>query len=117
MRHHYLTTLKGTYSHFYEDSQCSSASIMLLNESVDRALDHDSNPIKDWEFIHSYVISYKYARMLRCLKKVPLIGFYFKTYLFHQFSFVYDVIVNMIEGHEKAGNMMMEQFPEEQCLG
>jgi hypothetical protein len=84
---------------------------------VDRALDHDDTPIQDWRFIHSYIISDRYAKVLRRIKNIPLIGFYFKVQLFNQFSFVYDVIVNLIEGHEQTINLIKEQYgSDENCF-
>ena len=40
-RHRYLMMLKGTYWHFFEEGLCSSKALLVLIESVDRALDHD----------------------------------------------------------------------------
>jgi len=110
IRHVFLTTLKGTYWHFFEESQCSQDTIVLLTESVDRALDHDDQPIKDFEFIISYVISDAIARMLRCVKNVPVLGYLSKQKLFQQFSFIYDVIVNYIEAHEHAFALMNANY-------
>lgn len=31
--------------------------VIVLIESADRALDHEEQPMKDWEFIQSYIVS------------------------------------------------------------
>lgn len=113
IRHMFLTTLKGTYWHFFEESQCSPGTIVLLTESVDRALDHDETATKDWEFIISYIISDFTAKVLRSVKNVPLLGFWSKRKLFHQFSFIYDVIVNFLDGHEHAFALMKENYGDQ----
>ena len=53
-----------------------------MTESVDRALDHDELPIKDFEFIISYIMSDAVAKMLRSVKNVPLFGKFSKQKLF-----------------------------------
>ena len=53
-RHRYLTTLKGLYWDNFEEGLCSSDAVLLLMESADRALDHEENPSKDWDFIQTY---------------------------------------------------------------
>jgi len=66
----------------FEESQCSQDTIVLMTESVDRALDHDELPIKDFEFIISYIMSDAVARVLRSVKNVPLFGKFSKQKLF-----------------------------------
>jgi len=51
IRHKFLTTLKGTYWHYFEEGQMMPQTIILLTESVDRAIDHEESDIQDWEFI------------------------------------------------------------------
>lgn len=116
IRHMFLTTLKGTYWHYFEESQCSPETIVLLNESVDRALDHDDQPIKDWEFIISYIISDFTAKILRSVKNVPVLGYFSKSKLFQQFSFIYDIIVNFLDGHDHAFALMKENYGDERIL-
>lgn len=45
IRHKFLTTLKGTYWHYYEEGQMMAQTIILLTESVDRAIDHEDTEI------------------------------------------------------------------------
>jgi len=81
-----------------------------LNESVDRALDHDEMPMADWDFIFTYITSERSAKILRFIKSLPLIGYFTKRQLFSQFSFSYDVIVNFLEGHAHALLIMQQNY-------
>lgn len=112
LRHKYLTILKSLYWEYYEEGQCSPDAVVVLMEAADRALDHESTPMQDWDFILSYFIS---ERILRCsgsLAKIPLIGYIFSQYLFTQFSFIYDVGTNFVEAHEEASNMLVNMINE-----
>ena len=83
-----------------------------MTESVDRALDHDELPIKDFEFIISYIMSDAVAKVLRSVKNVPLFGKFSKQKLFQQFSFIYDVICNFLEAHEHVCALMRENYSD-----
>jgi hypothetical protein len=102
LRHKYLTILKSQYWEFFEHGQCMPSSVTVLMESADRAIDHESNSMKDWGFIQSYLISYNFIRFLNFLSRIPLLGKYFRQQLFDQFSLSYDIIVNFIDGHDVA---------------
>jgi len=49
-RHRMLITLKGLYWEKFEVGQCSSESVLLLTESIDRAIDHETMVCKDVMF-------------------------------------------------------------------
>lgn len=57
LRHKYLTILKSIYWEFFEEGQMDPQTVIILIESADRALDHEDKPMKDYEFIQSYIIS------------------------------------------------------------
>lgn len=79
-----------------------------MMESADRALDHEHNPIQDWGFIKTYIISDSFLKFLSGISSIPLVGRLFKSYLFDHFSVAYDIIVNFIEGHEEATHMIVK---------
>ena len=85
---------------------CRPKSVIVLMESADRSLDHESDPIKDWEFIHSYVMSHTLLDIFTWLSHRPCLGRFFKSHLFEQFSLSYDIIVNFVEGHERSRKMI-----------
>ena len=89
---------------------------MVLLESADRAIDHDTTPLRDFEFIKSYLISAGYTSFLDCMQKIPFIGNYFKQLLFAHFSLGYDVIVNYIEGHELAAYLISEMLTQNEYV-
>jgi len=74
----------------------------VLIESADRALDHEHDEMKDWQFILTYIISDQFLKFLSGLSQLPFVGKMFRAYLFDHFSLSYDIIVNFIEGHEQA---------------
>ena len=41
LRHKYITILKSLYWEYFEGGQCNAASVRVLIESADRALDHE----------------------------------------------------------------------------
>lgn len=83
-------------------------SVVVLIESADRAMDHEEQPMKDWSFIQTYIISDTFLNILSKLSQIPLLGRLFRTYLFEHFSLSYDIIVNFIEGHEEATRMISQ---------
>ena len=108
LRHKYLTILKSLYFEFFEEGQCGSESLLVLMESADRAIDHEHLAMNDWEFLHSYFLSTRILNFLGKLTRVPLIGEFFKSYLFNHFSFTYDVCINFVEAHEEASKMLID---------
>jgi hypothetical protein len=44
-RHKFLAILKSKYWYFFERGMCGTNSITVLVESVDRAIDHETNPM------------------------------------------------------------------------
>lgn len=71
-------------------------------ESADRALDHEEQPLEDWGFIESYILSDSFLHFISRLAKIPFFGKIFRNYLFGHFSRSYDIIVNFIDAHEEA---------------
>ena len=106
LRHKYLTILKSLYWEFFEEGQCGPEAVVILMEAADRALDHEDNPIQDWDFINTYVVGSSFIACIGCLSKIPLIGKLFRGQLFDHFSTSYDICVNFIDGHEEASNML-----------
>ena len=43
LRHKYLTILKSCYWEFFEEGQCMPESVLVLMESVDRAMDNEDS--------------------------------------------------------------------------
>ena len=77
LRHKYITILKMHYSDNYSQGQCQPSSILVLIESADRALDNEKNPLNDWEFIRSYIVSDSYLGILSKLTHIPYFGTFF----------------------------------------
>jgi hypothetical protein len=75
-------------------------SVLVLMESVDRAMDNEDSEMQDWSFVFSYIISDTFLKFLSTLSQVPVVGKIFRSYLFDHFSLSYDIIVNFIEGHD-----------------
>ena len=106
LRHKYLTILKSIYWEFFEEGQMDPQTVIVLIESADRALDHEELPMKDWEYINSYIVSDSWIATLNDLTHIPLLGRLFNQYLFEHFSLSYDILVNYIEAHEEASHMI-----------
>jgi hypothetical protein len=75
-------------------------SVTTLIESADRALDHESEPLKDWDFIKTYLASDTYLNFISFLSRIPLIGGIYKQKIFMHHSLAYDIIVNFVDAHE-----------------
>lgn len=117
LRHKYLTILKSIYWEFFEEGQCSPDSVIILIESADRCMDDESQPFADWVFIQTYLISNSTLRILGGVSQVPMIGNLFRQFLFDHMSLSYDVIVNFIEAHDKADNMLQAVIESKDFVG
>lgn len=79
----------------------------VLIESADRALDQEAEPLADWEFINSYIVSDGwYLRAIQALAGVPLLGALCRRLLFNYFAAAYDIIVTFVDCHEEASAMI-----------
>jgi hypothetical protein len=107
-RHRFLTMLKGIFWHFFEEGFCTDRALSLLLEAVDRGLDHDLDPLTGWEFIKKYFSSHRIVGCMGKCRKTPLLGYFFKKSLFSKLSFEYDVLINFIEAHDVAREMLCE---------
>ena len=87
--------------------------VLRLIESADRALDHDSTPMKDWDFIQSYIKGELFLKFLSCFGKVPCLGPYLYRTLYHDLSLTYDMIVNFVEAHHRAYKQMYSYVQED----
>jgi len=67
IRHKFLTTLKGTYWHFFEEGSCFPETVIMLSESADRAIDHEQTPIQDLEFVLNYIKTDLFTRSMKHL--------------------------------------------------
>jgi hypothetical protein len=115
-KHRYLTTLKGIYWDFFEGGKCSARACLLLIESAARGLDHAEDDLKDFSFIKKYFNNSWYMKLILKLKKVFIINHFVKNYLYNNISFIYDVTVNYVEGHEECLNMIREIVQNEDIL-
>ena len=82
--------------------------MIVLVESADRALDHETTRMQDWSFIESYILSTRALFYLGKMYQLPLIGRFFRNYLFRHFQLSYDIILNFIEGHEEATRIVAD---------
>ena len=94
--------LKGLYWEKFENGQCGGPSILVLTDSVDRALDDTSMQIKDYEFMERYFDSSKYLNFMLKFKGVPVLSWFITWYLKKRISFQYDITVNYIECHDET---------------
>ncbi|CAI2372737.1 unnamed protein product [Moneuplotes crassus] len=115
-KHRYLTTLKGIYWDYFEEGQCSARTCLLLIESADRGIDHSEDTLKDFSFIKGYFNNSWWMRFIIKFKKVWLINHFVKNHLYNNISFIYDVTVNYVEGHEDCLNMIREIVHNEDIL-
>lgn len=106
LRHKYLTILKQNYWEFFEEGQCTPESVILLVESADKCMDDESLPMKDWDYLKSYLLSDQFLQVLSGISQIPIIGGIFRSYLFSNFLLSYDAIVNFIEAHETTDKML-----------
>lgn len=84
-------------------------SIIVLIESADRCMDHEDWPMKDWEFIQSYILSESALNWLNSLSSIPIIGTWIKKlYLFEQYSLSYDILINFLEAHEETCHLLQK---------
>lgn len=99
--------MKSLYWEYFEEGQCQASSVRILIESADRALDHEADPLADWEFINSYIVSDGwYLKAMQSLTGTPLVGALFRRLLFSHFTKAYDIIVTFVDCHEEASAMI-----------
>eukprot|EP01022_Parablepharisma_sp_SALTPOND_P019657 TRINITY_DN339_c0_g1_i2.p2 TRINITY_DN339_c0_g1~~TRINITY_DN339_c0_g1_i2.p2 ORF type:complete len:608 (-),score=58.49 TRINITY_DN339_c0_g1_i2:42-1865(-) len=101
-RFRFLNTLKSVYWHCIEEYQASGASVRILRECVDRALDDPEYPLSDWETVIQYLEYEWYFKIIYWCAKVPLIGRLFKWVLMRHLSFCYETAVIYIIAHFEA---------------
>ena len=115
-KHRYLCTLRGIYWEYFENSQCSRSTVELLVESADRAIDHESDSIKDYTFILSYFNSSVFIKAIFKLKNLVLFKWLVKSYLYNKLCFMYDVTVNYLEAHEECLHWIGSIISNEEIL-
>ena len=105
LRHKFLTILKSQYWEFFEHGLCMPDSVVLLMESADECMDDEHLPMVDFKHIEETVISDTRAQALFKAAQQPCVGGLFNNYLVSYLTISYDVIINFIEGHDKAVKM------------
>lgn len=101
-KHRYLTSLKGIYWDFLEKGRCLPSSALLLIESAARAIDHESDDIKDFTFLESYFTKTWFDKIWIKLQRTWLIKYFVHNWLFDRLSYEYDVTMSYIEAHEEC---------------
>lgn len=48
LRHRFYIELKAAYWHHFEEGLCMPEAVIILLESADRSIDHESEKCKDW---------------------------------------------------------------------
>jgi hypothetical protein len=109
-RHRALTNLKGLYWELFSSGQCTSEAVLILIESVDRAIDHENVAIEDWAFFKDYFHSPKISWLLNKGTKIPLIGRLFTNELFRRLSYQYDIAITFVEAHEETIHLMKDML-------
>jgi len=51
LRHRFYLEAKAAYWHSYEDGSASPETVIMLNTSINRALDKSNQTIDDWSFV------------------------------------------------------------------
>lgn len=97
----FLMTIKSMYWHCIEEYQASAASVRILRECVDRALDDPDYPIDSWDMIVQYLTFDYYEKIMHCLSAMPLLGTLFKWVLTRHVAFCYETaaiyIISLME--------------------
>lgn len=102
VKHRYLTMLKGCYWTNFEQGQANTRSILILTESVDRALDHAEQRIKDFDFLNRYFQSTWFLKQMLKLSCIPGLKWLVTPYLQSRITFEYDTLVNYVEAHDEC---------------
>ena len=62
LRSRYLLEVKAAYMEHYEEGLVAGESLIILNKSINEALDRADTELHDWNYLHGL---YKYGCMLR----------------------------------------------------
>lgn len=102
IRHRFLAILRGLYWHQYKGGQASAAAVFKLIQSADYSIDHEENPMRDWEHLEKYLISGWQLKLLAYLRKAPAIGQFVITMMYNRIAYAYEIAITFKECHKLA---------------
>lgn len=92
-------------------------SVVLLIESADRCMDNEEIELLDWQHIKGYILSDWYISCFSWLSRLPCIGSFAQSHLYHHFSLSYDIIVSFIEAHDETKRMILSVIEDQKFVG
>ena len=99
------------------NGKLSSPGFQKLSESVNMALDTNSQNINDLKTLLQLFDSQKLYWIMNRLSKLPFIGSYARQKLFSTYEKIYDALINYIEAHHLACENLSNIVNEDEMLG
>ncbi|EGR34487.1 sodium hydrogen exchanger family protein, putative [Ichthyophthirius multifiliis] len=101
IRFRMLRSMKGLFWENYECGQLSANAIKLLDEAMNRSLEHTQKPLKLWDLIFVNFSDFQTLKFMFAVNNWIIIGSIAKTYILQHLSFVYEVVSCFIQtAHE-----------------
>lgn len=94
LRSRYLLEVKAAYMEHYEEGLVAPESLIILNTSINEALDRADTELFDWNFLHGL---YKYGYMLRLgirWQKLCCLGPLVHRWVYKEVRQIYDIFQN-----------------------
>lgn len=105
-RRRFLTTLKRLYWHEFESGNCLGFTSLILIDSANRALDHETEQMEDWEMLENSIYNHSFMKFYSKSSKIPLIGRLFSKRLYENITIAYDAARTFIRAHHEAEELL-----------
>ena len=105
-RRRFYTTLKGIYWHEFESGQCLGYTSLVLIDSCNRALDNQEQTMADWDLLEKELFNQREIAIYNKLSTFPVIGRFFKKYLYSKIITTYDAASTFVKAHEETEELM-----------
>jgi len=118
LRHRFYVELKASYWHSFEEGLAYPSTVIRLDTSVNRAMDHTHEAVEDFKFIEQSLPAYSFGpqKLNNALLRVPLLGGLVRFILFQNVLNTYDILVNFISGRKMAIGMLDNLYAQDEGL-
>ena len=108
LRSRYLLEVQAAYMEHYEEGLVAPESLIILNTSINEALDRADTCLHDWQFLHSL---YKYGCMIRLgirWQRLCCLGPLVHRWVYKEVRQIYDIFQNYMVCSYHAVHLLSE---------
>ena len=107
----FLQVLQARYNHYHARGMCLPPTYVYLTHQTDISRDHVHDRLDTWDVVQPTVLHSLYARILLCLRQIPVVKNWTHKELYKRLAQAYDRCLAFHTAHEEAWRGFQAALP------